>query len=199
LFPDLKVRYSTPLRECYAGSLALDADYIHWFFPKQRPRPRFNVNHKGDAFVIEGSGIPELRPDILRTLSEYGFSAAHTPQLRDGCLIALLHSELTSGRFRPARGNAMLVGDAGGLILPITYEGIGTAVYSGRLASAAILAAIAANRSAAALYLKELPPVIHTIDRLVKLEAEVSLSAERGPAALAEALSSAYQETAVVG
>ncbi|MFC1836522.1 hypothetical protein ACFL2Q_17660, partial [Thermodesulfobacteriota bacterium] len=60
-FPALKVRYSAPIRECHRGALDLDKSYIHWFFPKGRQRPRFNVNHKDDVFLIEGSGIKELR------------------------------------------------------------------------------------------------------------------------------------------
>jgi hypothetical protein len=77
LFPGLSVEYSIPLREGYSGSLNLEKDYFHWFFPRSRPRPRFNVNHKGDFFLIEGSGIRELREEINRTLAAYGFDPGH--------------------------------------------------------------------------------------------------------------------------
>ena len=138
LFPTLKVRYSSPIRECYKGSLDIERDYCHWFFPKSLPRPRFDLHHKGDFFLIEGSGIRELREDIRLTLADYGFSANAQPLWRDGCAIPLLHKELTTGAFSPARSNTLLVGDAAGLIFPITFEGIGTALTSGLLAAEAI-------------------------------------------------------------
>lgn len=198
LFPDLRARYSKPLRECYAGALDLERDWFHWFFPKVRPRPRFAVNHKGGAFIIEGSGIPELRREIARTLSPHGLDPAQAPTSRDGCMIAVLHRELASGRFRPARDRALLAGDAAGLILPITFEGIGTAVLSGRNACEAIVGAMAGGRSAAELYVKALEPVLRAIARLAELEEELGGRAAQGPAALADALSDAYQETARV-
>jgi menaquinone-9 beta-reductase len=198
LFPDLRVRYSRPMREGYRGSLSLERDHFHWFFPRARPRPRFCVHHKGDTFIIEGSGIPELRREIGETLSGHGLDPAVGPLFRDGCQIALLHSELLSGRFRPARGNCLLAGDAGGLILPITFEGIGSAVLSGRMAGEAILAARDSGRSPAEPYVKALEPILQAIARLDALEQEVARRAEEGPSALADALCHAYQETAKV-
>jgi flavin-dependent dehydrogenase len=198
LFPDLRVRYSKPLRECYAGALALERDHFHWFFPKGRPRPRFGVNHKGDAFILEGSGIRELRPEIATTLSPHGFDPARAPRSRDGCAIAVLHAELVSGRFRPARGNALLAGDAAGLILPITFEGIGTAVLSGRHACEAIVGATSGGAPAAERYVEALQPIVRAIAGLAAVEEKLGRRAEQGPAALADALADAYQETARV-
>jgi flavin-dependent dehydrogenase len=198
LFPELRVRYSRPLRECYPGALAVDRAWFHWFFPKGRPRPRFNVNHKDDAFILEGSGIRELRPEIVRILSPLGFDPARAPRTRDGCTIAVLHGDLVAGRFRPARGNALLVGDAAGLILPITFEGIGTAVLSGRLACEAIVGASSAGTAAGERYVDALQPIVRAIARLGEVEERLARRAEQGPSALADALADAYQETARV-
>jgi flavin-dependent dehydrogenase len=198
LFPDLQVRYSRPVRECYPGALALGRDHFHWFFPRRRPRPRFSVNHKDDVFILEGSGIPELRAEIAEMLSPHGFDPASTPASRDGCLIAVLHAALLAGRFRPARGRALLAGDAAGLILPITFEGIGTAVLSGRRACAAIVGALAGRGSAAEIYVKTLEPVVRGIARLAALEEELAARTDQGPTAVADALARAYQETARV-
>jgi flavin-dependent dehydrogenase len=195
LFPDLRVRYSKPLRECYAGALALDRELCHWFFPRGRPRPRLCVNHKDDAFILEGSGIRELRAEIGRTLSPHGFDPARAPRSRDGCAIAVLHAELVSGRFRPARGNALLVGDAAGLVLPITFEGIGTAVLSGRHACEAIVGASSGGATAEERYVGALQPIVRAIGHLAAVEGELSRRAEQGPAALADALADAYRET----
>jgi menaquinone-9 beta-reductase len=146
LFPTLRVRYSSPIRECYKGSLDIERDYCHWFFPKSLPRPRFDLHHKEDFFLIEGSGIRELREDIRLTLADYGFSGNTEPLWRDGCAIPLLHNELITGAFSPARDNTLLVGDAAGLILPITFEGIGTALKSGFLSAEAITEAACQGR-----------------------------------------------------
>ena len=121
IFPELKVKYTAPIREFYRGSLSLDRNYIHWFFPKGCARPRFNINHKDDVFLIEGSGIRELRPEIAKTVGPYGFDPRTKPERKDACAIAVLHDRLCAAAFVPASGNTLLVGDAAGLILPITF------------------------------------------------------------------------------
>ena len=118
--------------------MELDKDVIHWFFPKGHPRPRFNVNHKDGVFLIEGSGIRELRREIVQTLASYGFDPRSKPEWKDGCAIAMLHEQLMSRSFVPAQGNILLVGDAAGLIFPITFEGIGSALKSGIVAAEAV-------------------------------------------------------------
>jgi flavin-dependent dehydrogenase len=198
LFPDLKVRFSGPLRECYRGELNLPRDIFHWFFPKNLPRPRFNVNHKGDVFLIEGAGLRELRQEIGEVLSPYGFDPESRPLWKDGCTIALLHEELLSGAFRPARGNVLLTGDAAGLILPITFEGIGSALKSGILAADAVVGQFEKDTEAASLYLEGLKPMLETIGRLSAVQDELKAAAGRGAGPLAEALSSAYRETLIL-
>ena len=198
LFPEMKVDYSIPIRECYSGSLTLEKDYFHWFFPRGRPRPRFNVNHKGDCFLIEGSGIRELREDINRLLSEYGFDPASPPAWRDGCLIPKLHGPLLSGSFSPARGNVLLVGDAAGLLFPITFEGIGSALKSGLLAAEAVRESAQAGREAAGYYLSLLQPVLRGIKTLLSCQEsliEASLPAPLEPQVLARSLKDAYERT----
>lgn len=167
LFPGLKTSYSTPIRECYPGSLGLDQDYFHWFFPQGRPRPRFNVNHKDKFFLIEGSGIRELRADIQRILADYGLDPTTLPLWRDGCLIPKLHHSLMDGSFSLARGNVLLVGDAAGLIFPITFEGIGSALKSGILAAEAVLRASRFGDEAATHYLELLRPVLAAVATLL--------------------------------
>ena len=111
LFPGLKVQFSVPTRECYKGTLDLEKDYFHWFFPKYRLRPRFGLNHKQDCFLIEGSGIKELKKEIIHILAKYGFNPERKALWKDGCLIPRLHEALISGNFSPAAGNVLLVGE----------------------------------------------------------------------------------------
>ena len=203
IFPDLKVKYSKPLRQCYRGSLNLDKNYIHWFFPKGTPRPRFNVNHKKDVFLIEGAGIPELSDDIAKILSPLGFDPTSAPLWKDGCTIAQLHGQLASGEFKPARDNVLLVGDAAGLILPITFEGIGTALKSGVLAARSILEVIDNDNMkkenienkmpAASIYLRSIAGIVEKIRHLCRMEAKVKQ--ETDIRRLAVAMLETYGET----
>ncbi len=195
IFPELKVRFSGPIRECYRGALDLEKDIFHWFFPKSLPRPRFNVNHKNDAFLIEGSGLRELRKEIRETLSRYGFDPDSKPEWTDGCAIALLHDELLSGAFKPAKENVLLIGDAAGVILPITFEGIGSALKSGILAADAIINRFDDGRQTASLYLKSLEPMLETIRQLCKVQTDLKDSSEESAKHLAKALRDAYRKT----
>lgn len=198
LFPELKVRFSGPIRECYAGELGLEKDVFHWFFPKGQARPRFNVNHKGDVFLIEGSGLRELRKEIDEILSPHGFKPGSEPLWKDGCSIALLHEPLLAGRFAPALENVLLVGDAGGLILPITYEGIGSALKSGLLAADAVIKHFEQPDKIAPAYLKSLKPLLDVIGRLLALQSGLKIAAEAGPRFLARSLADAYEETLTI-
>lgn len=198
LFPELKVRYSAPIRECYRGSLELEKEVIHWFFPKGRPRPRFNVNHKNDLFLIEGSGIKELRREIAETLTKYGFRSGVKPAWKDGCAIAVLHEQLRSKAFIPARENVLLTGDAAGLIFPITFEGIGSALKSGILASESILQSAKTGKPAADFYLRGIEPIVAKINYLCDIQAELGSASFADPHSVATALLSAYRETLVI-
>lgn len=195
LFPNLSVKYTTPIRECYMGALDLEKDYIHWFFPKLKPRPRFNVNHKGDMFLIEGSGIKELRSDIDTILAQYGFDPDSKPIWKDGCVEPILHEDLISGAFVPAQGNVLLVGDAAGLILPITFEGIGTALKSGKLAAEAIKEMSNTERGPAGQYVDKIQPIIQAIRHLVAVNKDVAKTASGLKEKILDALVFAYGET----
>jgi len=195
LFPLIKVQYSVPMRECYAGALDLEKDYFHWFFPKYRPRPRFGLNHKGDCFLIEGSGIKELRNEIIQILAEYGFNPRSKAVWKDGCLIPRLHEALVTGAFSPAQGNILLIGDAAGLLLPITFEGIGTALKSGILAADSVARSLKEGRAAAGVYLRELKSILQTIRCLHSGNKHMEQEATKGGAELSKALKAVYGET----
>ncbi len=195
LFPNLKVRYSAPMRECYSGSVDIQRDYIHWFFPKARPRPRFDLFHKGAFFLIEGSGIRVLRREIREVLAAHGVNPAEKPLWRDGCLMPLLHDELISGDFLPAKGNVLLAGDAAGLVFPITFEGIGSALKSGVSAAESVAEAAVTGKNAATVYLEKLKPLIEIVKGFLNLQVGLESAAAKGAAALADALKTAYEET----
>jgi flavin-dependent dehydrogenase len=195
LFPLLKVQYAVPMRECYNGALDLEKDYFHWFFPKCRSRPRFGLNHKGDCFLIEGSGIKELRNEINQILVKYGFNTKNKAIWKDGCLIPRLHEALISGSFSPAKGNILLIGDAAGLLFPITFEGIGTALKSGILAADSVARSVKEGSKVAGIYLQEIKSILKTIRSLHSWNKILEQEATKGVADLSKALKAAYGET----
>jgi flavin-dependent dehydrogenase len=199
IFPNLKVKYSAPIRECYKGSVEIQRDYIHWFFPEARPRPRFDLLHKGDCFLIEGSGIRVLRHEIREILATLGYPPEKKPEWRDGCLMPLLHSELISGAFEPAKGNILLAGDAAGLVFPVTFEGIGSAMKSGVLAAESIAEATLDGKKAAASYMEKLTPMRKLIETFLNLQNGLQASADEGAGPLSDALKHAYEETLRIG
>ena len=194
-FPMLKVQYSVPVRECYDGALDLERDYFHWFFPKRRSRPRFGLNHKDGFFLIEGSGIKELRGEINQILARYGFNPNNKPLWKDGCLIPRLHEALISGSFSPAKGNILLIGDAAGLLFPITFEGIGAALKSGLMAADSVARSIRGESEPAKIYLQELKPVLKLIKSLHSWNKKLEQTAIKGSLELSIALKAAYAET----
>jgi flavin-dependent dehydrogenase len=168
---------------------------MHWFFPRYRPRPRFDLNYKSDFFIIEGSGVRELRNEINETLKNYGFDPREKPIWKDGCVEPRLHSELISGSFSPALGNILLIGDAAGLLFPITFEGIGTALKSGIAAAHAISEAATLGKEPAEIYLQEIKSILEVLKRLYNIQEKLNQEATKGAKTLSEGLRAAYEET----
>ncbi|WP_054702681.1 NAD(P)/FAD-dependent oxidoreductase [Desulfosarcina cetonica] len=197
LFPGLKVRYSGATREVYKSDIKLDHKYMHWFFPVHQIRPRFDINFKGDdLFVLEGGGLNKLNKEIKQLLSkDYGFDLNLKPVWKDGCTMSHLHEELLSGSFVPAKGDAILVGDAAGLALPVGYEGIGTAVHSGVLAATAIENAIETGNRAENFYVHSLKSVMAEIKRLNPLEDWLKNEVEKGDETLLDAVKLAFEKS----
>ena len=161
LFPELKVQYVLGYRECYKIDLGLDKLYCHLFFTPEMAPYYFGLIQKGEFTLIElgtrAKEIEKLMNQIRHTLTkEFGFKLSGEPLWRDTCVEPVLYRELFSGSFLPARGNSLLVGDAAGLILPVSGEGIGTALKSGLLAAISVIEASENNIKADSLFVGKL-------------------------------------------
>jgi len=110
----------------------------------------------------------------------------------------MLHDPLISGTFEPAMGNILLVGDAAGLIFPITFEGIGSALKSGLGAAESIRDSLDTKTPAAPLYLQKITPIVKTIKRLHKVQKRLKSRTAEGSDHFAAALLKAYRETLTV-
>lgn len=122
------------------AGLRIDAPEVHfghvrwgygWVFPKR------------DTLTVGVGGLlsrnADLRGSLLR-LTRQRFGDVPLPRIKGH------HIPYGDYRRRPGQGNVLLCGDAAGLVDPITGEGIGLALESGRAAGQAAALACAARR-----------------------------------------------------
>ena len=165
LFPDLKVKYGQVYQEHYPGELNLNKDYMHWFYPVEHCPASFTAHQKDGLIIVDVGCKPGQAKQLMASARKYlaenhGLALEQEPVWRGGCLQPALYRELTSHTFRPASGNVLLVGDAAGLPMPVSGEGIGTGMKSALQAASSIRRAFETGESADAIYLKELDGII---------------------------------------
>ena len=95
-------------------------------------------------------------------------------------------------------GNTLLVGDAAGMIFPITFEGIGSALKNGLSAAESIRESLDTKTSAAPLYLQKIATIVKTIEHLHKVQGRLKSSTDGGCDHVAAALLNVYRETLTV-
>ncbi|MFH1775157.1 MAG: NAD(P)/FAD-dependent oxidoreductase [Chloroflexota bacterium] len=200
LFPGFMPKYSYIYQECYRGELDLDNKYFHWFRPVDKDAISLAAHHKGELVVIHVGGLPrQLKERMSRARDylarEYNLNLESKTVWRDGCLWSLMHGELFSHTFRPAQGNALLVGDAGGLVLPVSGEGIGTAIKSGLLAASAIIATARSGEEPDSRYLAAVEDILTAFKEMYSWTERIQAERDRGGHALPQVYRDAYQST----
>lgn len=132
-----------------------------WVFPK------------AGSVTLGVGGIHGLNPDMKARFETY--LHRHVPALAQSGKLAFKGAFLPFGDYRkiPGRGRALLVGDAAGLVDPITGEGIAWALKSGQFAAEAAIEALhgRAVRSALPGYLKRLSYIHREIDVAARIRA----------------------------
>ena len=127
----------TKAGEAYRGKLVLEFGVVPggyaWVFPKG-DHANFGVGGWG------GEG-PRLREHLRRLCAAHGASFDDLEEVRGYRL------PLRSPRSELARGRALLVGDAGGLIDPVSGDGMFEGFLSSRYASEAVLDLLAGRAS----------------------------------------------------
>jgi geranylgeranyl reductase family protein len=167
---EIDVRWGWPDEEvafCIVGTVHLDSDDIEWVMsvPGEPEGVAmdlyFGIQHRGYGWVFPKRDELSIgigcRMDLIGDIrSEWG---AFTERIREekGIHLDFLRKDSfrvpvgrTGSRFTGRR--TLLVGDAAGLVSPVTGEGVYYAIYSGRIAAEVI--AEAARRKSP-LYLKE--------------------------------------------
>ena len=177
LYPDLKLNYDGVYRECHPGELDLDSGYNH-FIGSARDEPTvdwFGFIPKKDCFTIQCIGRVKSAKDAMaqakQTLRKWGFDPNSEPLWSCGNVGRNLRDEVFSGKFIPAKGNVLLVGDAAGIFTPSERpnagEGINTALKTGLVAAHAIIKAADTSREAAGIYMTDLKPVFDVCNKLL--------------------------------
>jgi len=200
LFPELKISYRQGYQVGYRGELDLDKKYYHWFYPIEYS-PSFSSVHQKDGFIIinvngELGQVKQFMDWAKNFLAEnYRFDISQKPIWRDGGVGLRLYKELISHTFLPARGNALLVGDAASFHLPVSGEGIGTAIQSGLLAADSIMRAIESGRQADKIYVAKVEGIISVFKELYPWLERINEETKRGGDSLPEVLREAYHST----
>ena len=200
LFPDLKVRYAQVYQEYYRGELDLDREYLHWFYPLEYSPASFTVHHKGDFIIVDVSSRPGQSKQFMDWTKNFlaqnhGFDISQKPVWRGGCLEPVMYREITSRTFLPAKGNALLVGDAAGFLMPVSGEGIGNGIKSGLLAASSIIKALELGESPEKIYLTEIEGIISIFKETYPWFKRISQETKGGGLSLPEVLRDAYRST----
>jgi flavin-dependent dehydrogenase len=122
-----------------------------WVFPKK------------DHLTIGIAGLYRHNPDIKKAFTDF---LENDLGLSSRITMKGFYLPFGSYSKQPGEGNILLVGDAAGLVDPITGEGIAFAMQSGQFAALSIAEAIKKNEPATAyrIYRKKLKKITRTID-----------------------------------
>jgi flavin-dependent dehydrogenase len=131
------VRWTPQTPDAWRETVALDlgglAGGYGWVFPKGD-----HLNVGVGAWKYAGF---TLRPKLAAMARRYGFDETALENLRGH------HLPVRAGRSRIARGRTAVVGDAAGLVDPLSGEGIHMAFASGRLAAEQALRVLSGETS----------------------------------------------------
>ena len=168
LLPEPPMRIQLNIRLCYKGALELEPEYVHYFYLPDLSG--FDVNFKGDVFLLEVTPRPghddgksivqEAEAWLAR---DYGFVPGSKPLWRDGCYEPAMSRRPFPEPYPLAKDNALIVGNAAGLNVPMTGEGINTAIKSGLMAADAVIKASERGEKAADFYVSACQTLLSTL------------------------------------
>lgn len=207
LYPDIKPRFTQGYLEWYEGDIErlynLDRKATHGFITLPEAgsgMPIFPtaLYQKGDHFVLDvDTPMGQAKEAIAagkRVIKNCGIDLPKPARTSIG-LIPSLYKELFSGAFVPARGNILLVGDAGGLLVPITGEGIGTSMMSGLSAAAAVTKAVKSGEKAEKHYLEDLEQLLSKFKQIYSFAYKIRESSSEGMEAYMSAFDDVWNLT----
>jgi geranylgeranyl reductase family protein len=162
------VPHGVAARERYAGRMVVELCVVPggygWVFPKGD-----HVNVGVGGWRTAG---PELRAALRRLCAEHALPWDRVESLRGHRL------PLRRAATRLARGRALVVGDAAGLVDPVSGDGMYEAFLSGKLASEAALDVLAGQRETLDAYGDE---VTRSLARLLSASWGIKVALDRFP------------------
>jgi len=200
IFPGLEVPLSQAYQEWFAVDVPLERRFGYLLLAPEIAPFYGAVHYKGEFLVLEiGARMGQVK-EVTRWMkgalaSEYRFPLETEAAGKGACVEPVLYSLLFSGSFRPARGNALLVGDSAGMPMPVTGEGIGTAMLSGLAAAVAIGRALEKNLKAEALYLQGIRGLLAALEGPYNMVRDIRRQADRGGIALLETTAASWRRT----
>jgi len=200
LYPELQVSYGQAYQEYYQGELDLDGRYIHWFYPLEFSPAMFTAQQKDNLVVVDAGGRLGMVKEIITWAKSFLAKNHHAdfsqkPVWRGGCLQPALFRPLITHTFLPAKGNVLLAGEAGGFVLPISGEGIGTCLRSGLSAANSIIKAVETGVPADSTYLDEVQPIISVFEELLPSFKKIITETKSGGRSLPQVVADAYRAT----
>jgi flavin-dependent dehydrogenase len=203
IFPDFKPRYMHAFQEVYQTKLNLDPNYIHWYVLLP-DRNIFEVHQKTwngkDVVVLDANGRPGERANREEIIGraknvmakEFGFDLNSELLWTDGCIDAMWLREAFSGEFTPAKGSILLAGDASGIRMPVTSDGIGTGIKCALMAADAINKAVHGQGKAMDIYLSGVKRFLSELEKLMPPRGYLKEEGNKGPGYLLDAYKKIY-------
>ena len=157
--------------------------------------------HQKDGLIIMDVGCRPGQTKQMMTWAKkflaenHRFNVSQEPVWKGVCLEPALYRELTSQTFKPAKGNALLVGDAAGLIMPVSGEGIGVGMKSALLAASSIRRATDSGKAAEVFYLSEIGGILSMFGEIYPWFRRIMDEARSGGHSLPQTLRDAYNST----
>jgi len=136
--------------------------------------------------------IPWVKSFMAQTLN---FDFSQKPVSYNGCLGPVLPRSLIKRNCSPSRGNALLAGEAAGYVLPVTGEGIGTAIQSGAFAANAIKESLATGTASDIIYNRIFDSIFPEFEKLIPRLGTIETTRRDNAGSLPRVIAEAYRDT----
>lgn len=160
LFPEYQSFQFIGFQECYDTKINILDKRFNIISTLREDFPLFYVTHRRGYMFLEGVAVGgQLKKTIARAkqylVKNHAMQPDIKPVWRDQCVIYVdMYRDIEKKVFQLAKGNILIGGDAAGIIIPVTGEGIGAAVITGYDAANAVIQAKATGKAAGEIYLQ---------------------------------------------